>query len=207
ATQAGTNLGMGAAQATQTPQGKQSTQATQAGINLGMGAAQATQTPQGEQSTQATQAGSNHDMGAAQATQTPQGEQSTQATQAGTSLDMGAAQATQTPLGEQSTQATQANNTIPSKAIATQPAQGEQASQTAQMAALQQELNVFQRTIQGLKFAVEEADIEKQTLEAQNMELAERLAQLSQFVTYKAQSTKNATVDFGTWLTKQPMEK
>ncbi len=36
-----------------------------------------------------------------------------------------------------------------------------------------------------------------QTLEAQNMELAERLAQLSQFVTYKAQSTKNASVDFG----------
>jgi len=74
----------------------------------------------------------------------------------------------------------------------------------SKVALLQQELNVFQTTIQGLKFAVEEADNEKQTLEAQNMELAERLAQLSQFVTYKAQSTKNATVDFGTWLSKHP---
>eukprot|EP00983_Pelagomonas_calceolata_P084680 1156402-Pelagomonas_calceolata.AAC.11 len=33
---------------------------------------------------------------------------------------------------------------------------------TPQVALLQQELNVFQTTIQGLKFAVEEADNEKQ---------------------------------------------
>lgn len=39
---------------------------------------------------------------------------------------------------------------------------------------------------------------------AQNLELAERVALLTHFVSYKASSQKHATVDFPTWLARQP---
>ncbi|GAX84314.1 hypothetical protein CEUSTIGMA_g11736.t1 [Chlamydomonas eustigma] len=61
-------------------------------------------------------------------------------------------------------------------------------------------LSVYEATLDQLRITVEEADMQKQLLQEQNLQLAERLAEMQAFLAYKVQSTKTAGASMGPWL-------